>query len=279
MVIGCLWKWGVLRPGAFDGKKAREVGGRPAAPLWLLGAGLVLVAQMMGGQVALWVLRVHAEPGKADRVLTLREQGLASAAACAAAMVVGVLVLWLLRGQLAEGKNAGEMTGIRVTREDWGKGLVAVVLAAPVCLVVGYAGQWAYQLFTGEAPSNVGHETLKRILDERASVWAWVAAGVAIVGAPVVEEMVHRGLVQSCVLSTIEGRARTWWAILVSSTLFALVHRLGDAVPWHAIPTLFVLGVALGIAYERTRSLGVPIIMHALFNLGNVVAGMLMVKA
>jgi membrane protease YdiL (CAAX protease family) len=32
----------------------------------------------------------------------------------------------------------------------------------------------------------------------------------------------------------------------------------------------------MGVAYERTRRLGVPMTMHALFNLGNVVVGMAM---
>ena len=44
----------------------------------------------------------------------------------------------------------------------------------------------------------------------------------------------------------------------------------GNNYSLHAIATLFVLGLAIGVAYERFKGLGVPIAMHAGFNAINI---------
>ena len=49
---------------------------------------------------------------------------------------------------------------------------------------------------------------------------------------------------------------------------FTLVHA-----QVHALPAL-LLGVLLGLAYERTGSLLVPILVHALFNLKTLIGVM-----
>jgi membrane protease YdiL (CAAX protease family) len=62
-----------------------------------------------------------------------------------------------------------------------------------------------------------------------------------------------------------------WISILGTSTLFTLVHRMGQPpVPWHALVPIFVLSVSMGVAYERTKRIGVPIAMHVCFNALNV---------
>ena len=38
----------------------------------------------------------------------------------------------------------------------------------------------------------------------------------------------------------------------------------------------FVLSIGLGIAFERTKRIGVPILMHVLFNAGNVAITLMM---
>jgi membrane protease YdiL (CAAX protease family) len=87
-----------------------------------------------------------------------------------------------------------------------------------------------------------------------------VAAGLV---APVVEELVYRGLIYGFARSLIGH----WPAALLSSAIFALVHV--DAVA--SLP-LFVLALGLATAYDRSRSLWVPVIMHMLFNAWNLAA-------
>jgi membrane protease YdiL (CAAX protease family) len=79
---------------------------------------------------------------------------------------------------------------------------------------------------------------------------------------------VFRVFLQSALVQVFVNR---WAAIICTSALFALIHRLGpEPVPWHAVAPIFALGVAAGVAYERTARLGVPILIHMLFNAANV---------
>ena len=68
-----------------------------------------------------------------------------------------------------------------------------------------------------------------------------------------------------------------WIAIVITAAIFAAMHALpgekskAGPVPWIAVPGLFVLAVGMGLAYERTKRLAVPIVMHGMFNLANLV--------
>ena len=99
----------------------------------------------------------------------------------------------------------------------------------------------------------------------------------AIVIVPVFEEMLFRGLFQTAIRSALERvpfsekmqskNARAWLSIIISSILFISVH----ANPLHW-PTLFVLSLGLGYAYEKSGSLFRPIFIHSLFNATSVIA-------
>jgi len=109
-------------------------------------------------------------------------------------------------------------------------------------------------------------------------------AVVAVVIAPVLEELLFRGLVQTMIRSYLDARClildtrqesrienresrKAWLAILISSGLFTVVHA--NAGHW---PALFVLGVCLGYAYEKSGSLFRPIFIHSLFNATSIMA-------
>ena len=94
--------------------------------------------------------------------------------------------------------------------------------------------------------------------------------------APLLEEMVFRGLLQTLLIDTLGRRAR-WTAVLTASLIFALIHAA--AVSWHGWPGLFVLGVVLGWLYERTGSLLPCYLAHALFNAANIAAALGMAQA
>lgn len=88
---------------------------------------------------------------------------------------------------------------------------------------------------------------------------------VLCVGAPVVEEMFFRGLVQG----TLTARYGPGVAVPLQAILFGLGH----ADPSQGVATVSVivaiasLGVILGVIRERTGRLGPTIVTHSLFNL------------
>ncbi|MDO8302051.1 MAG: CPBP family intramembrane metalloprotease [Sedimentisphaerales bacterium] len=90
---------------------------------------------------------------------------------------------------------------------------------------------------------------------------------LAVVIAPLTEEVLFRGLFQSMFRNFTR---RPWDAVLISSAIFAMAH----ANPGHW-PALFVFAIGLGYAYEKSGSLFQPIFMHAFFNGVSVVATLL----
>ncbi len=64
-------------------------------------------------------------------------------------------------------------------------------------------------------------------------------------------------------------------AVTALSPLLSHEGEGGGGVPWQALPTLFVLSLALGYVYERTGWLWAPILVHALFNATNIAVGTL----
>jgi len=73
------------------------------------------------------------------------------------------------------------------------------------------------------------------------------------IAAPIVEELLFRGLLQNALAKYVP----IWGAILLSSLLFALVH-----LQLYAIPALMTLSIAFGYLYHRTGSLRTNIILH-----------------
>jgi membrane protease YdiL (CAAX protease family) len=71
-------------------------------------------------------------------------------------------------------------------------------------------------------------------------------------------------------LAPADGAVGRWLAVIITSIVFAIIHPL-----WTA-PMIFLLSLCLGYAYERTGSLWVPIIMHAMFNTSSTVMFLLL---
>lgn len=80
---------------------------------------------------------------------------------------------------------------------------------------------------------------------------------IAVV-VPISEELFFRGLLYRW----FQLRFSFWPAVLLSSLIFGLAHYDSLAV----VISSFVLGIANAIAMERTKSIWVPILMHAVTN-------------
>lgn len=85
-----------------------------------------------------------------------------------------------------------------------------------------------------------------------------VAAVWGVVGAPVVEEVIFRGLL----LTGLRQRLSAGPAAVLSSLAFALMHV--EHPP--ALPVLFALSMALAWLRQSSGSLWPPILLHALNN-------------
>jgi membrane protease YdiL (CAAX protease family) len=87
-----------------------------------------------------------------------------------------------------------------------------------------------------------------------------LSAIVLAVGAPLMEEIVFRGVLYS----NARRWFPKWYALAASSLFFAVVHaNLLSFIP------LAALGAIFAEVYDRTRNLAVPVIMHGFFNLSS----------
>ena len=81
---------------------------------------------------------------------------------------------------------------------------------------------------------------------------------VAVVAAPVSEELLFRGALQP----TLKKWFGPWPGILTTAVFFTMLHRQDI---W-TMPLLFALGVVLGYTYDRTGSIVAPVVLHVAHN-------------
>lgn len=165
------------------------------------------------------------------------------------------LVTWTLVSSYAKGARSLRADfGWHLEPSDIGRGIVAGLGALVVTAV-------AITLLAGDVQAP--EEGLLSIRPR--GVGELVAFGlVAIIGAPVVEELFFRGLF----LRSVERRYGTRWAVVVTSAVFGLVHvpdRASFGIGLAFAPP-FVLGVVLAALAVRTKRLGSSVIAHASVN-------------
>jgi membrane protease YdiL (CAAX protease family) len=214
----------------------------------------------------------------------------------AATLVIGGLRGW--------GISGGQiLSGVR-------QGLIAFVIAMPVVLVVQILVQIVSKLVRqGEPPSH----SLLLLLNEPAadSTLRLLIVIAAAVSAPIWEEMLFRGMLQTAFLAifgkrrvpmppppagfpvltasggaeyqpvvqpaeVVPARAR-WLSILITAAIFTAIHWNFSVTNanWEVFAPLMVLATALGYVYERTGNLWAAITLHAAFNSAQMMMWML----
>ncbi|MFH1419649.1 MAG: type II CAAX endopeptidase family protein [Planctomycetota bacterium] len=151
--------------------------------------------------------------------------------------------------------------GLSVTR--WPahllRAVVTYVAIWPVCAGLLYLTLKVLWLFDAEyAPPE--HEAIRalRAVDTPTWVRSLTVIGTLVL-APIVEELLLRGLIQSALAKWWRSQ---WQAIIFSGCAFGLLHYSVG----HTIPTLCFFGMVLGYVYAKTRSLTAVILLHAVFN-------------
>lgn len=214
---------------------------------------LVWFGMMTGAASAQLLMRIKPEDAQTLRTMVLVNTG-AYAGGLLALVFMGVMFWPLAR-----------LLGRRPRLTDIGRALGAYLIAHPFVFLTGWASTQIAKAIAGSTPNPVAHETLRALSDQPVGLWWVLAIVIALVAAPLLEEIMYRGLIQNGLLRLTRSPATS---IGGASLIFALMHY--SSVAPYALPMLFVLGLAFGIAYHRTRSLGVSIVMHATFNAVNL---------
>lgn len=249
-----LWMRDVIRPGSFRRRPPRpELHTQPVP--WMFAALLTFLAAGIGAIAA--ASAVDPETLKGRAILGVTAMGVQLAAAITALLVVS---------------NLARISITTPRPRDALHGLLGIAAALPLTLAASTIAVVLHRLITHQAPVELGHSTLKDLASHRSDIWVWTSVIAAVLLAPIVEELLYRGLVQTGFLAAIRS---PWAAILITTTLFTAMHW--EAVThWYGLVPIAILSIALGIAYERTGRILIPIVMHAAFNASNVLLALVL---
>jgi len=256
---------GMFRPSALTGVPDR-VGVLTQVDLFMC-----LAVMMAGMAVVAPVLeRLGLLPGQTGEGVAPGELD-AMAVACRALVVQALVqlpVVLVVVVRVCVTKEVGRL-GLKPYRafREVGIGLAAVVAVLPVMFALTQICSLLGLLLLGEAPPAIGHELLAVLRESDSTQATALLLMSAIVLAPLFEEVIFRGLLQTSLLSVL-GPPQRWTVILIAAGVFTFIHM---GVAWQVLPALFVLGIVLGWLYEKTGSLLPGVTTHAAFNAVNVV--------
>jgi membrane protease YdiL (CAAX protease family) len=166
--------------------------------------------------------------------------------------------MWVLSDRAGQNRLAGNRFaddyGLRFRLID----LVGVPVGVLAQLVVLRLVYWPLERGWPQTFSRSRVERNARDLYDRAhGGWLVGLVVVVVIGAPFVEELMYRGLLQGAALRRLHDAV----AVVLVAAFFALIH-----FRWVELPGLFVFGLILGTCALRTRRLGMGIAAHMAFN-------------
>jgi membrane protease YdiL (CAAX protease family) len=245
------WTAGTLRywdGAAWTGWIAPGPSDQGASPTLPLRAGLVGLAVLLGGFVVGIAVSIPLYLLDAPDALLVLAAGLGVYAP------VAWYCCWVSRHDGTG--DLGRDLGFRWKPIDLATGLgawlAATVLQVAVLVVLQVLG----------LPIGTNTDTISDARDTPATLVA--LALLAVLVAPVVEELLFRGLL----LRSLRSRLGPWPAILVQGALFGAIHvQLGVGLEnLTVIATLTAVGIVFGFVADQVGRIGPAIVGHAIFN-------------
>jgi uncharacterized protein len=177
-------------------------------------------------------------------------------------LVVSAAALWLpaLAGLYWVSRREGTARFVRDYRLTFriSEVLVGVPLGVLTQLVLLEALYWPLNRFWPQTFSQERlEEPAREVVDSASGMWTLAIIVVVAIGAPLVEELLYRGLI----FGALEGRLTTGLAVAISGVWFGAAHFEGIQTPG-----LIVVGLVLGICAAKTKRLGLAVVTHAAFN-------------
>jgi membrane protease YdiL (CAAX protease family) len=161
---------------------------------------------------------------------------------------------------------------LMIVSQRWGQGhfqndfkvrtrwidLAGLPLGVASQLLLVPAVYWPLQQIWPDAfSSDEIEQRARELLDKAHGGWIVVLVLVVALGAPIIEELVYRGLI----LQALQSRLNDWLALVIGSAWFALIHLQPVE-----LPGLFAFALVLGICFQRTGRLGMSVFAHIGFN-------------
>jgi len=208
---------------------------------------------------------------------------------CISELMSIVVIIFLARIHFAR-RLKGFGLNVKTIVKDFFAAFVNLLTVWPLITAAILLTMFFGEHIWGQEYQMQQHQELKLMTEYTQLPLRIIIFVVAVVIASLFEEMVFRGLFQTTIrsyldarpsnagfrlkpavggsmLDTRRGSGKAWLAIVISSGLFTTIHA--NTGHW---PALFVLGICLGYAYEKSGSLIRPIFIHSLFNAASIIA-------
>lgn len=258
---------------------------RRAAPLRpeisLLLFGLMLIAGYEGATLAAWVCGISpggTQPATQPAIVELEQSTKLALGAYISQGAVAIAAL-VLKRRVANGRfprlgpvvPASPSHPVPFSRSIV-LGIFALIVVWPMAEVLTGLTAALVEWMTERPTDAIAHSTLRAMVDSPRGFWMLASAALAVVAAPMMEEMMYRGLLQDGLAAATVPR---WGAMAITSGVFVLMHV--SAVPLPGLVGLFVLSLGFGWCYVRTGGrLMAGITMHAVFNAANLAMALAM---
>ena len=213
-----------------------------AALTWLVG--------WLAGNIA--GSAVIAASGTSERTAADRPVWVAVASAIAL-WIPQLVALFVVSRRFATGRPLADYS-LRFRPID----LVGIPIGVLSQLVLLRLVYWPLQSGWPDTFSNKHlEENAKDLYDPAHGIWLVVLTLVVVVGAPLVEELVYRGLL----MGAARRRVNDVLALIGAAAFFALIHFRPVEYPG-----LFAFGLVLGACLLATDRIGMGIVTHLAFN-------------
>ncbi len=242
---------------------------------WSPNAGLILfvlalLGGLMGAQIVAGIM--GSEPVDLSQ-MDIRSTVFRMLGGYVGQVVILLLVPGFILGLIRARRNPVDMDRIPVS---WWRGSISgiggLILFYPMVLLVSTVVGLVVMWVIGRSLPEMGHATLVQLqaAAETADIWFVILLIMIAVATPVIEEIMYRGLLQEGIRrSLLTAGESPWMAIVITSILFAIMH--GAVVDVRGLFALFVLSLGFGWVYLKTGRLLASIVMHAGFNVINLV--------
>lgn len=183
-------------------------------------------------------------------------------------LIVGAIIFAL--ASFSRGRKPKHVFGLRKRSKKY---IIIITMAGMfVAYIAVFIGSIIsnFLLSTGEPKKEDLQEIVQTLMTNDDISLKIAIALSAIIFAPLIEEVIFRGYLYP----VIKRFSHPIFSCVITSLLFAVIHsNLEGLMP------LFLLAIVLTIFYEISKSIWVPILMHACFNGVNTISILILTNA
>ena len=183
-------------------------------------------------------------------------------------LIVGAVIFAL--ASFSRGRKPKHVFGLRKRSQKY---IIIITIAGMfVAYIAVFIGSIisSFLLSTGKPKKENLQEIVQTLMTNDDISLKIAIALSAIIFAPLIEEIIFRGYLYP----VIKRFSHPIFSCVITSLLFAVIHsNLEGLIP------LFLLAIVLTIFYEISKSIWVPILMHACFNGVNTISILILTNA